>query len=153
MFNKETEYALRALVYIHWKNLLGHCPGIVEIAREIEAPPFFTAKILQRIAKNGTIQSIKGKGGGFFFEESKADLTIEELVSLTGGNKSMNSCGFGLKQCNAENPCPLHEQYAPIRASLHHLISTETIRSLAKRYGQYQEKHGESSNLLISIKG
>ena len=45
MFNKETEYALRGLVYINLQNLKGRRPGTSEVAKEIEAPPFFTAKI------------------------------------------------------------------------------------------------------------
>ena len=45
MFNKETEYALRGLVYIDLQNMGGRRPGTLEIAREIEAPPFYIAKI------------------------------------------------------------------------------------------------------------
>ena len=49
MFNKETEYALRGLVYIKLQNLKVRRPGTAEVAKEIGAPPFFTAKILQRL--------------------------------------------------------------------------------------------------------
>ena len=51
MFSKETEYALRALVYIRGQNNSGRRPGITEIALEIEAPHYFTAKILQQIGR------------------------------------------------------------------------------------------------------
>ncbi len=87
MFNKETEYALRGLVYIQIQNLIGKNPGVAEIAREIDAPPFFTAKILQRMAKQGFIKSQKGKGGGFFFDKDRPDLPIKNLIVATeGGN-------------------------------------------------------------------
>ena len=66
MFNKETEYALRGLVYIQLQNLSNRKPGVAEIAEEIEAPHFFTAKILQRLVRNGFVVSLKGKSGGFF---------------------------------------------------------------------------------------
>ena len=66
MFNKETEYALRGLVYIKLQNLQGRRPGTVEMAKEIEAPQFFTAKILQRLVRFGFLESLKGKGGGFY---------------------------------------------------------------------------------------
>ena len=134
MFNKETEYALRGLVYILSQNNAGKRPGIIEIATEIDAPQFFIAKILQRLVKHGVVQSAKGKGGGFFFEQNKSDLAIKDLVNLTGGSKSLTGCGFGLKHCDATNPCPLHEQYAPIREAMNNLISTETIGSLAKKF-------------------
>jgi Rrf2 family protein len=134
MFNKETEYALRGLVYIQLQNINGRRPGIAEIAREIEAPHFFTAKILQRMVKHGFIQSLKGKGGGFYFEEDKNELPISVVVSVTEGNKLLSDCGFGLKHCDTNNPCPLHEQYAPIREAIKNLVSNETILSLAKHY-------------------
>ena len=131
MFSKETEYALRALVYIQAQNYNGRRPGISEIAIEIEAPHFFTAKILQRLVKTGAVNSLKGKGGGFFFDSNRPELTLRQVVELTGGSKIINGCGFGLKHCDEINPCPLHGKYAPIRSAINELISTETIRSLA----------------------
>ncbi len=133
MFNKETEYALRGLVYIQLQNSNGRRPGIAEIAKEIEAPHFFTAKILQRMVKQGFVQSLKGKGGGFYFDKDKEEIPIQELINATEGTKILTDCGFGLKHCDENNPCPLHNQYAPIRAAINTLVSTETIQSLARK--------------------
>jgi len=133
MFNKETEYALRGLVYIKLQNLKNRRPGTAEIAKEIEAPPFYTAKILQRIVRVGLLESLKGKGGGFFFDENKPDLPLVRLITVTEGDKSFSGCGFGLKHCNENNPCPLHEKYAPIRDSINKLVSEETVQSLAEK--------------------
>lgn len=133
MFNKETEYALRGLVYIKLQNLKSRRPGTAEIAKEIEAPPFYTAKILQRIVRFGLLESIKGKGGGFFFDENKPDLPLVKLITATEGDKSFSGCGFGLKHCDANNPCPLHEKYAPIRNAINNLVSEETVQSLAEK--------------------
>jgi Rrf2 family protein len=133
MFNKETEYALRGLVYIQTQNNIGRRPGISEIALEIDAPQFYTAKILQRLVRLGFVESMKGKGGGFYFNPEKGDLTLKELIISTGGSKSFTGCGFGLNTCDEANPCPLHYQYAPIRDSINQLVSTETIQSLAKK--------------------
>jgi len=133
MFNKETEYALRGLVYIKLQNLKDRRPGTVEVAKEIEAPPFFTAKILQRLVRFGFLESLKGKNGGFFFDPDKPDLPLIKLISATEGDRSFSGCGFGLKHCDENNPCPLHEKYAPIRDSINKLISEETVQSLAEK--------------------
>lgn len=133
MFNKETEYALRGLVYIKLQNIKNRRPGTAEIAKEIEAPPFYTAKILQRIVRVGLLESLKGKGGGFFFSENKPDLPLVKLITATEGDKSFSGCGFGLKHCDENNPCPLHEKYAPIRNSINKLVSEETVQSLAEK--------------------
>jgi Rrf2 family protein len=134
MFNKETEYALRGLVYIQMQNSKGFRPGINEIAREIDAPRFFTAKILQRLVKIGFVISIKGKGGGFYFDNNKPALSLKELITAIEGNKIMTGCGFGLKKCDDSNPCPLHEYYAPIRDAINLLVSKETVQSLVFKY-------------------
>jgi Rrf2 family protein len=133
MFNKETEYALRGLVYIQLQNLKERRPGTSEVAKEIEAPPFYTAKILQRLVRSGFLNSMKGKGGGFFFDPDKPALPLIRLISATEGDRSFSGCGLGLKQCDSENPCPLHEKYSDVRESINKLISEETVQSLAEK--------------------
>ena len=133
MFKKETEYALRALVYIKSENKKGRLAGIAEIAREIEAPQFFTAKILQRLAKHGFVMSRKGRGGGFFFDPGKPAVPIRDVIIAVEGDEIFIGCGFGLKFCDENNPCPLHNRYAPIRNRINRLTSRETIQSLAKK--------------------
>ncbi len=133
MFNKETEYALRGLVYIQLQNFEGHRPGIVEISGQIDAPHFYTAKILQRMVRMGFVESQKGKGGGFYFDSQKPDLSIKQLIIAMQGDSLFQGCGFGLKQCDEDNPCPLHEKYAPIRNALNALVSEESVQNLARK--------------------
>jgi Rrf2 family protein len=138
MFKKETEYALRALVYIQRRNLDHHRPGIAEIAKETEAPQPFVAKILNKLVRQNVLGSIKGKGGGFFFDPSKPDLPLNNLITMIEGDKIFTGCGFGLKQCDIENPCPLHEHYSAIRNGINSLVTKETIQSLA---GKIKNNH------------
>ena len=133
MFKKETEYALRGLVYIQMQNQTGKRPGILEIASEIDTPPSFTAKILQRLVRMGFIGSVKGKNGGYYFDPDKKDLPLKNIVVAIEGEKILTGCGFGLNQCDENNPCPLHDAYAPIKDAINQLLSTETIQNLAKK--------------------
>ncbi|MFZ4400053.1 MAG: RrF2 family transcriptional regulator [Bacteroidales bacterium] len=133
MFYKETEYALRGLVYIQVQNFKGIRPGVAEIATEIEAPAFYTAKILQKLAKQGFVISMKGRGGGFYFDKDKAEITLKEIISFTEGINTISGCGFGMKLCDEKNPCPLHDKYKPIRESINKLITEETLQSLARK--------------------
>jgi len=134
MFNRETEYALRGLVYIQLQNLNGRKPGVLEIAKKIEAPMFYTAKILQRMVRTGFLESQKGKGGGFYFEKEKPDLPVKDIIITIEGTRTLSGCGFGLKSCNSDNMCPMHNQFAPIREAINALVSNETIQSFAKKY-------------------
>lgn len=133
MFNKETEYALRGLVYIKLQNLKARRPGTAEVAKEIDAPPFYTAKILQRLVRAGFLKSMKGKGGGFFFEPEQPKIPLKKLIDAIEGDSSFSGCGFGLKHCDENNPCPLHDKYASIRQSINNLVSEETVQGLAEK--------------------
>ncbi len=138
MFNKETEYALRSMVYIQAQNLKGRRPGVDEIARSTEAPRQFTAKILHRLVRSGFLLSSKGKGGGFIIDQEKPSVSIYEIVTAVEGQKIFSGCVFGLRNCSNESPCPLHNRYKSIRESLGELLSTETVLSLAQKYQAYQ---------------
>lgn len=147
MFNKETEYALRGLVYVQVQNMKGTKPGIIEISNEIDAPLHYTGKIMQRLVKQGFLFSNKGKGGGFYFDERKPDLPIKTVIQAIEGEKTYAGCGFGLKHCDENNPCPLHGQYAPIRDAINNLISENSIQSLARDH-----QNGDDA-LLSRLKG
>ena len=133
MFKKETEYALRALVYIQRCNGEQYRPGIAGIASATGTPQPFIAQILHKLVRQNVVSSSKGRGGGFFFDPSKPDLSLKNLINLIEGDKIFTGCGFGLKQCDEENPCPLHEHYSAIRNEINSLVTKETIQSLAGR--------------------
>ena len=133
MISKGTEYAIRALVYIDIQNKQGKRPGFREISGEIESPEQFTAKILQTLTRQGFINSMKGRGGGFFFNDPDNALTLYELVKALEGRQFFDKCIFGFKNCDHKNPCPLHEDFIKIWNDFKDLLKRETIQSLAEK--------------------
>lgn len=133
MLSKSTEYAIRALVFIQLRNWEQKRPGVGEIAKEIEAPEAYTAKILQTLTKNKLMDSMKGRGGGFFFNGNQSNLTLYDVIQVVEGDASFHKCGFGLKQCNNDNPCPLHAKYKRVRDGFFDIVKTETIKSLSEK--------------------
>ena len=136
MLGKTTEYAIRSLVYIFIRNQEGKRPGFKEISKKIDSPEQFTAKILQNLARAELISSMKGRGGGFFFDQPATLLTIFEVIRVIEGEKFFFKCGFGLNQCDGENPCPLHDDYLPAREGFFQLVKKETIQSLANKINE-----------------
>lgn len=138
MLGKTTEYAIRALVYVYIQNQEGKRPGYKEIAKGIDSPEQFTAKVLQNLARAELVSSMKGRGGGFFFKDSVAPLTLYEVTRVIEGEIFFSKCGFGLKQCNCENPCPLHDGYSPVREGFYNLVKSKTIQSLADKINEHK---------------
>jgi Rrf2 family protein len=136
MLTRSTEYAIRALVYVqlqNWKNLR---PGVNEISREIEAPTAFTAKILHTLTSRKILESMKGRGGGFFFPENRSEVSLYQIIIVMEGDKLFTDCGFGLKNCNDTNPCPLHDRYVILRTELLTMAHSESVESLAQKISQ-----------------
>lgn len=133
MLSKASEYAIRSLVYVAIKNRDNQRPGYREIAREIEAPEQFTAKILQSLVRQGMLLSVRGRGGGFFFEPQAAPIALIEVINSVEGYKLFTRCGIGLSQCSDTSPCPIHHQYAVIRDQYQQLATNTTIEMLADK--------------------
>ena len=133
LLSRTSEYAIRALVYILVQNRAGRRPGFKEIANKTDAPEQFLAKILQTLAKKGMISSVKGRGGGFFFEDPDEILSLYEVIVLLEDKGFFSDCLLGLKSCNEQRPCPLHVEINVLRNQIINLVKKLTIQELSER--------------------
>lgn len=133
MFSKACEYAIRASVFVFLETAgKNNRVGIKEIAKEIDSPEPFTAKILQKLTRENLVSSIKGPGGGFFTAPQQEKVTLMEIMTAIDGDGLVTGCGLGLKNCDEEHPCPLHFEYKIIRDGLVNLLNTNTVEKLSK---------------------
>lgn len=132
MFSKATEYALRATIYIAQRSADKNKPGLAEIAKAIDSPRYFTAKILQQLTKENTlVSSVRGPNGGFFLTEKAKKLPVRAILDTMGEDSVLEKCVLGLKKCSEIQPCPMHNQYKSIKQQLIKLFATKTIQALA----------------------
>ncbi|MDP1762686.1 MAG: Rrf2 family transcriptional regulator [Sediminibacterium sp.] len=132
MFSKATEYALRATIYLAQKSSVHKKISIEEIARSIDSPRPFTAKILQALSKdNMVISSVRGPNGGFYITEKTKKLSARIILQAMGEEERLEKCVLGLKQCSEIQPCPMHAQYKTIRKQIKELFVAKTIQQLA----------------------
>jgi Rrf2 family protein len=132
MFSKATEYALRATIYIAKKSTEDKKISIGEIAKAIDSPQSFTAKILQSLTKdNKLVSSVRGPKGGFFLTEKAKKLPVRSILQAMGEDEVLEKCVLGLKKCSALTPCPMHFQYQTIKQQLIKLFVSKTIQELA----------------------
>jgi Rrf2 family protein len=124
MFSKSCEYGLRAVLYIARESQGQRRTSLVQIAREIDSPAPFTAKILQILVKSKVVRSEKGAAGGFFFKpEDLSKTTIEDVVRAIDGEASYKECVLGMKKCSDAHPCPMHHKFKPIKDNLLEMLS------------------------------
>ena len=132
MFSKKCEYALKAAIYLYTKSKDGEKLGIKEIAKKIESPEAFTAKILQELVRANIISSVKGPKGGFFIDPKAKPVLVIELINLIEGNDVFDRCGLGLKECSESHPCPIHNEVKSYSQKLKNLLHTKTLKEFAE---------------------
>lgn len=132
MFSKSCEYGIRAAIYIAQQTLHQLRASLKDIAREIDSPEAFTAKILQQLVKDGIVSSVKGPSGGFEMNRDRIDqINLYQIVCAIDGDQIVHGCALGLKECNPQYPCPVHHQFKVIRDQLKVMLETSTIIELA----------------------
>lgn len=127
MFSKACEYAIRAMIFIAKKSAEGSTTGIIEIAKGIDAPQPFIAKILQELRRHGLVQSNKGPNGGFFIDDPKEKITLADVVRAIDGDRIFTGCALGLQKCNAKKPCPLHDEFNLIRSKMYDTLQSYSV--------------------------
>lgn len=127
MFSKTCEYAIRAMLYIAQKSRGGSKVSIKEIAKGIDSPEHFIAKILQDLSRKGFVQSTKGPNGGFYFEGESLKYSLADIVRTVDGDKIFSGCALGIRECMATKPCPLHNEFVHIRKSLSKMLESAKL--------------------------
>lgn len=132
MFSKTCEYGIKATVYIAFQSLDGKRVSLKDIAKSIDSPIAFTAKILQQLSKNEIIHSTLGATGGFEIGRGRMDkIKLSQIVSAIDGDTIYKGCGLGLKECNARKPCPVHDKFKIIRDELKVMLENTSVYELA----------------------
>lgn len=132
MISKACKYGIRAAVFVASKAETGVKLNVKEIAKEVEAPEAFTAKILQILNKHRIITSLKGPYGGFFIEQFQLEQPVLNIVNAIDGMSIFRECGLGLKKCSEVHPCPMHFQYKIAREALLDAFQKTTVGHLAQ---------------------
>lgn len=132
MFSKACEYGIRAMLYIAQKTREGERIGIKEIAKGIDSPEAFMAKILQDLSRKGLVMSMKGPNGGFYIDSKARKITLAEVVTSIDGDGLFTGCGLGLKACNERKPCPIHNQFKEIRIKLKSMLESTYVEEFTE---------------------
>lgn len=145
MLSNASKYAIRAMLYLAQNSSPENKIGAKSIAKELETPQPFLAKLLRQLASNMIISSTKGPTGGFFLsDDNKENYLWDVVVCIDGGHK-FEQCFLGLSKCDNKNPCPVHNIVAPFKDKLLKNFKGKTINDLIEEM--------ESENTIISLKG
>jgi Rrf2 family protein len=140
IYSKSAEYAIQAMIYLTEKKPKN--PVMIhEIAKEYNIPSQYLSKIMQNLVKYGFISTTRGRNGGVMLAKSPKKIFLNEIVaSIDGPAPTKEKCVIGLDLCSDTVPCPLHDEWKPIRHQMRVMLETESLEHLTKIVTEKREK-------------
>jgi Rrf2 family protein len=99
------------------------------IAETFNIPHELLAKILQRLAKKGLIESHNGPRGGYVLTKAPQDVTVGQVIRALEGPINIVNCLEDL-DCPQFPRCNLRRPVQKIQASITYLLDTMTLAEL-----------------------
>jgi Rrf2 family iron-sulfur cluster assembly transcriptional regulator len=126
-----SELAIRAAIY-----LAAQPPGKLSPVHEIAAgtglPAAYLAKIMRLLIRAGLVRAFRGPGGGVELGRPPDAISLAAVVHAVEGDLPENTCVMGLGACSDVAPCPLHNQWAPLRKEFHRLLQETSLEALVQ---------------------
>ena len=133
LYSKSAEYAIQTMIYLS-ENPSDKPVMIATIAESYNIPYNFLAKIVQTLVKRRLVVTKRGRNGGINLARKSNNIYLNEIVdAIDGPPPEKELCAIGLDLCDDETPCPLHNQWKPIRKSIRDMLTRESLEELAHR--------------------
>lgn len=121
-----------------------------ELCKGSDLPRHFVAKIFQQLVRHGLLMSAKGRGGGFALARRPNKITLYDIVSAIDGVDDLDACVVGNTACDDRQPCPLHDQWKPIRSEVKKFLMQTTLDQMSDTLLRKMELVGKSIPVLKS---
>lgn len=152
LINRDTDYAVKALIYIaaHNSNMI----PVTELVENLDIPRPFLRKILQVLNRKGVLSSTKGKGGGFRLTLSPKKIFLMDLIRIFHGPVKLNECIFRKRICPDIRTCSLRKKIKTIEKNVIAELKSVTIASLLNENssspskGVYRERLPKEKHML-----
>ena len=128
MLSNSSKYAIKAVLFLALNSTKENKVMVKDIAKPINVPQAYIAKLLQDLARENIISSERGPKGGFYLDEENKKHTILNIISVINGKEQFKTCMLSLENCDQDKPCPLHSMLSPSRDKILKILKNKTIK-------------------------
>ncbi len=128
--SKTSQYAIRVISFMAYDNRQIYPASV--LVKKLKISDKYLKRLLTTLSKHGIVRSIQGRYGGFVLDKKPENIFIYDIVAAVENIEKYYGCILGFSECSDENPCPLHEKWAPIRDELINLLKNTSIADVVK---------------------
>lgn len=129
MVRRDTDYAMRALVYLA-EHQEDNAITVKTIAENSAIPLDYAYKIMRKLGEAGITESRLGSQGGFVLKRSPAEITLFDVIEAIQGTVSVSNCVNDPDFCPRHLNCRVSPKWAKIQQSVVELLRGTTLESI-----------------------
>lgn len=132
MISTKGRYALRVMIDLAEQQRADYIP-LKEIVKRQNISQKYLESIMTILSKNGFIEALHGKGGGYRLNRDPADYRIGEILRLTEGTLAPVSClEEGAKPCEHVAECRTLPLWTRLNEIVNDYLDSVTLADLAQ---------------------
>lgn len=130
-----TDYTLRVLIYLALEP--GRRVTVPEMASAYGVSENHLMKVVHRLARSGTIESVRGKGGGVRLARDPAAIRLGHVIRASEGETAIIECLSGAaNSCRIAPVCRLTNIVGNAFEDLYRSLDTYTVADLCGNGGE-----------------
>jgi Rrf2 family iron-sulfur cluster assembly transcriptional regulator len=144
MITTTGEYALRAMAYMA-RLPQGQYVLARDMGKQLGIPPNYLSKVLQALTRQGLLESMRGRNGGFRMERAPKEICLFEILAAVEPMRRYETCILGEKRCCDETACPIHDSWIEARGKILSMFRKTPLTMLIKNPGFTKSLKGAAS--------
>jgi Rrf2 family protein len=142
--NRKTDYALRALLDLAFRQKSETVTPLSEISRRQKIPETYLEQIMLLLKRAGFVDSKRGIGGGFFLSRDPADFTVGKVLQSIAGPLEIKA---GTSDPSFEEQA-LQEIWANVNQSISTILAGVTFADIMCRIDELRTKNSEFNYII-----
>src|SRR5216684_7416679 len=129
--SKKADYGLIAVKHLAMHRD-EHACSAGEIAEEYGISATLTAKVLQRLARQGVVIAKHGSSGGYQLAKEPGQISALDVITAIDGPVLITSCVTSHGNCDATEKCSVREPLRRVNESILNVLSAVTISQMSE---------------------
>ena len=145
---KKADYGLMAMKHLAEHASEGTCSA-KDVAEEYGIPQEALAKILQRLARAGLLQSQHGTNGGYTLTRDPRAISAYEVIRAIDGPLFITSCITVRGECDQVERCTIREPLRKVNQSIEDVLKRIALSDM--REESDSEHHHDAHTSLADL--
>ena len=138
--SRKSRYALQALLFLAENTMEGPQP-LGRIAQE-KLPGDFLEQLLGQLRREGLVQSVRGKQGGYLLAKPAKDISLHQIVHAMEGPTTLAHCVNTQGSCEHVDTCRLHRVFHSVTDEIDALMARVSLQDIINNSGLVPDDGG-----------